>query len=182
MFNLNPCNYDFAWWQHLLMLLGAGILGYLLGNRSSEISDLEGRLAGISGDLDDCLSSKKQSPLMATKSFVAEAQVVNTPVAAVASAVVATVVAEDPNKTDDLKVVEGIGPKIEELFYKAGIKTWKKLSETSVDVMQKILDDAGPRYRVHDPATWAEQSKLADEAKWEQLKTMQDELNKGKRV
>ncbi len=100
---------------------------------------------------------------------------------AVAAAVATTIMFADKKwKTDDLKIVEGVGPKIEELFHKAGIKTWKALSETSVDRMREILDAAGPNYNIHDPSTWAQQAGLADQGKWDELKKWQDELNAGK--
>ena len=83
-------------------------------------------------------------------------------------------------KTDDLKIVEGIGPKIEELLHHADIKTWKALSETSVDRLKEILDAAGPNYQIHDPGTWAQQAALADQGKWDELKKWQDELDAGK--
>ena len=83
-------------------------------------------------------------------------------------------------KENDLKIIEGIGPKIEELFKTSGILTWKSLSETSVDRCNEILDKAGDRFRIHDPGTWPRQSKLAYEGKWEELKKWQDSLDKGK--
>lgn len=83
-------------------------------------------------------------------------------------------------KADDLKIVEGIGPKIEELLHKAGIKTWKALSETSADRIKEILDAAGPSFQIHDPSTWAQQAGLADQGKWDELKKWQDELDAGK--
>lgn len=83
-------------------------------------------------------------------------------------------------KTDDLKIVEGIGPKIEELLHKAGIKTWQKLSETSADRLKEILDAAGPNFQIHDPSTWPKQAGLAAAGKWEELKKWQDELSGGK--
>lgn len=83
-------------------------------------------------------------------------------------------------KWDDLKIVEGIGPKIEELLHKAGIKTWKSLAETAVDKIKEILDAAGPNYQIHDPGTWPKQAELADQGKWDELKKWQDELDAGK--
>ncbi len=83
-------------------------------------------------------------------------------------------------KENDLKIIEGIGPKIEELFKTSGILTWKSLSETSVDRCNEILNKAGDRFRIHDPGTWPRQSKLAYEGKWEALKKWQDSLDKGK--
>ena len=81
---------------------------------------------------------------------------------------------------DDLKMIEGIGPKIEGLLNEAGISTWKDLAEASEEKVQAILDEAGPRYRMHQPATWAAQARLADEGKWETLEKYQDWLDGGK--
>ena len=81
---------------------------------------------------------------------------------------------------DDLTVVEGIGPKIQELLHQNGIKTWHGLSETSVSRLQEILHSAGERYRIHDPSTWAKQAGMAHEGKWDLLKEYQDFLDGGK--
>ncbi|MBL7806303.1 MAG: hypothetical protein JNN28_00715, partial [Saprospiraceae bacterium] len=83
-------------------------------------------------------------------------------------------------KWDDLKIVEGIGPKIEELLHNAGIKTWEALAATAVDRIKEILDAAGPSYQIHDPGTWPQQAGLAAEGKWDELKKWQDELDAGK--
>ncbi|MEL6358065.1 MAG: helix-hairpin-helix domain-containing protein [Bacteroidota bacterium] len=81
---------------------------------------------------------------------------------------------------NDLKVVEGIGPKIEGLFKAAGINTWSELAETSVERMQEILTAAGDRYRLANPGTWAQQARLAAEGKWDELSRLQDQLKGGK--
>ncbi len=83
-------------------------------------------------------------------------------------------------KQDDLKVVEGIGVKIEELFHKFGIKTWKQLGETSVDKCQEVLDSGGERFKMHKPTTWPKQAQMAYEGKWTELVKWQDELDGGK--
>ena len=83
-------------------------------------------------------------------------------------------------KQDDLKVVEGIGPKIEGLFHDAGIMTWRQLSQTEPARLKEILDAAGPRYQMHNPATWPTQSGLAADNKWAELKTMTDNLDAGR--
>lgn len=81
---------------------------------------------------------------------------------------------------DDLKAVEGIGPKIEELLHNAGIKTWQQLSECSVERIQEILTAAGPRYQLADPGTWPQQARLAAEGKWDELQALQDSLTGGR--
>lgn len=83
-------------------------------------------------------------------------------------------------RQDDLKLVEGIGSKIEKLFHNAGIKTWKQLSETSVEKCQEILHRGGRKFHIHDPSTWPQQTKLMCEGKWQELKKWQDELDGGR--
>ena len=83
-------------------------------------------------------------------------------------------------KQDDLKLVEGIGPKIEGMFKDHGIKTWKELSEASLEACQKILDTGGTRYKIHDPASWPLQAKMCYEGKWTELVKWQDEHKHGK--
>jgi predicted flap endonuclease-1-like 5' DNA nuclease len=81
---------------------------------------------------------------------------------------------------DDLTKIEGIGPKIAALLKADGIETFDKLSKTKAIAVKAILDKAGNRYAVHNPATWADQAKLAAKGDWAGLKKMQDELNGGK--
>jgi len=82
-------------------------------------------------------------------------------------------------KLDDLKAMEGIGPKIADLLSKEGINTWKELSKTAVNDLQKILDKAGKRYQLADPATWPKQAALADEGRFDELSDYQDMLQGG---
>lgn len=81
---------------------------------------------------------------------------------------------------DKLTKLEGIGPKIEGILKAAGIKTFATLVETSVETIQGLLDEAGPRYRMHNPTTWPKQAKMAAEGKWDELKEYQDYLDGGK--
>lgn len=121
------------------------------------------------------------------------AEVAEAPVAEVAEAPVAETNAEvaEPKKAaapkkekgpklDDLKIIEGVGPKIETLLKDAGIHTWAELAETSVDRLKEILDAAGPRYQIHDPSTWAAQAKFAAEGKFDELKEYQEVLMGGR--
>ncbi len=223
--HFNPLALTDAWWQHLLMLAVAAILGFIIGYRSrrSKIEALEAEYNGIDSDLDDCLKSKKNlsadvsAHVAAMNSFVAPvvtaptvvAPVVAAPVVEVAAPIVAAIapVVEVPEvaapiveaiapvvevaapvvaaivppaKPDDLKIVEGIGPKIEQLLHEAGILTFAQLADTDPDHIKTILDAAGPRFQMHVPTTWPNQSALARDGKWDELKTLQDELNKGR--
>ncbi|WP_299876198.1 hypothetical protein [uncultured Cocleimonas sp.] len=83
------------------------------------------------------------------------------------------------NGQDDFTIVEGVGPKINDLIHAADIHYYAALATTSVDDIQKILDDAGPRYKLAKPGTWPDQAKMAAENRWDALKKWQDELDGG---
>jgi predicted flap endonuclease-1-like 5' DNA nuclease len=84
-----------------------------------------------------------------------------------------------PGKRDDLKVVEGIGPKIESILNKAGITTFDQLAQSTPERLYEILHDAN--LRLADPTTWPEQARLADGDNWDMLKALQDRLQAGRR-
>ncbi len=106
------------------------------------------------------------------------ADVVTTPVAKKSASI--TLPSGKKVKQDDLKLVEGIGPKIEELMHAAGITTWAELAAAPIEKLEEILDEAGPRFRIHDPATWGKQAAMADAGQWAELETYQDELKGGR--
>ncbi len=81
---------------------------------------------------------------------------------------------------DNLQIVEGVGPKIEGLLKDAGIKTWGALAASKVDALQAVLNDAGSRYKMHNPKSWPEQAQLANEGKWEELIKYQKFLDSGR--
>lgn len=81
---------------------------------------------------------------------------------------------------DDLRVIEGIGPKIAALLAGQGIATFQALAETSVARLNEILTQARLR-QIADPGAWAEQAKLAAGEKWEELKQLQGQLKGGRR-
>ncbi len=83
-------------------------------------------------------------------------------------------------KPDDLKIVEGVGPKIEELLKAGGITTLEIMGDTSADRIKEILNEAGSRYQMHDPSTWPAQAKIAAAGDWDALKEYQDRLQGGR--
>lgn len=86
----------------------------------------------------------------------------------------------DDSVKDDLTKVEGIGPKIKGLLNDESIWSFKQLSETAVSRLEKILEQAGPRYRVHSPKTWPKQALMAHENRWDELKEWQDNHKGGR--
>jgi len=83
---------------------------------------------------------------------------------------------------DDLKVIEGIGPKIEALLKAAGIATWAALADSHADRLQEILDTGGDRFRIADPTSWPDQASLAAEGRWKDLDEYQDILLGGRQA
>jgi len=82
-------------------------------------------------------------------------------------------------KADDLKKIEGIGPKSSEALVAAGIDSFKKLAEATPEEITAILVEASSNLAHLVPTTWPKQAKLAAEGKWEELKKWQDELDGG---
>lgn len=87
----------------------------------------------------------------------------------------------DP-KLEDLKIVEGIGPKIEEILKNAGVQNLVELSEMEPDHIREILLAAGDRFKMFDPTTWPAQARLAKNGNWELLAEYQEQLKGGREV
>ena len=81
---------------------------------------------------------------------------------------------------DDLKLIEGIGPKIEEMLNEGGLTTFASVADAPTERIQAILDEGGPRYRVHDPSSWAQQARLAADGKMDELQDLKDRLSGGR--
>jgi hypothetical protein len=81
---------------------------------------------------------------------------------------------------DDLKLIEGIGPKIANLLQMSGISTFAQLAETEPAHLERILNDSG--LHIADPSTWPDQARLAAAHNWEALAQLQKDLKGGRRV
>ncbi len=79
-------------------------------------------------------------------------------------------------KGDDLKKIEGIGPKIAETLAEAGISTFAELAKTDAAKIAEIIADVRGN---HVTDTWPKQAKLAADGKWDELKELQDKLDGG---
>ncbi|WP_282031146.1 50S ribosomal protein L21 [Winogradskyella eximia] len=78
---------------------------------------------------------------------------------------------------DDLKKVEGIGPKIASTLVEAGIATFSDLAKATPEAISEIIADVRGN---HVTDTWPAQAQLAADGKWDELKKWQDELDGGK--
>lgn len=84
-----------------------------------------------------------------------------------------------PAAADDLKRIEGVGPKIATVLNDNGIATYAALAETEPARLKEVLDQAG--INLADPSTWPEQAKLAAAGQWAELEAMQDNLKGGRK-
>jgi len=80
-------------------------------------------------------------------------------------------------KADDLKKIEGIGPKIAETLVAAGIASYADLAKADSAKISEIIADVRGN---HVTETWPAQAQLAADGKWDELKKWQDELDGGK--
>ena len=80
-------------------------------------------------------------------------------------------------KADDLKKIEGIGPKIAETLVAAGIVTFADLAKAKPAKISEIIADVRGN---HVTDTWPQQAKLAADGKWDELTILQDKLDGGK--
>ena len=161
-------------------------LGYLLGKllNGNNHDDCNDRITILENNIIECQKAKarldtkvkslKLSDTNGASSFASQS--VRIPF----DGATAKVVFGKTIKENDLTIVEGVGPKIQELFHNHFIKTWKALSECPVDKCQQVLNSGGEHFAIHNPRTWPEQAKMAYEGQWDALLKWQDELDGGK--
>jgi len=178
-----------------LWMLGAFLIGWIFWRMwyknkcQNEISAWRTKYDSLKNKKDDTTMKVKKvaAPGIAnipSNNFVDGVAKIEEPVVKATPPKVETPVKVAPVKVDaikdDLTKVEGIGPKIKGLLNDDDIWSFKQLSETAVSRIEKILTDAGPRYKMHSPKTWPEQSKMAHEGKWDELKVWQSNHKGGR--
>ncbi|WP_405609809.1 50S ribosomal protein L21 [Polaribacter sp. Asnod1-A03] len=82
-------------------------------------------------------------------------------------------------KADDLKKIEGAGPKAAEALVSAGLDTFAKVAKADATKLSEILTEASSRLSHIVTTTWPKQAGLAAEGKWDELKELQDRLDGG---
>jgi len=69
-------------------------------------------------------------------------------------------------KADDLKKIEGIGPKIAQTLNENGIVTFEDLSKADPKQIAEFIKDVRGN---HVPDTWPKQARLAADGKWDEF-------------
>lgn len=174
LLQLNPFNKPVAISEMLILLIAAAFIGWLVARliANGRIRVLREAIDERKTELTDCRSQKVE--VISNQPLVGKASKTVYPIE------VPQVQKDSFTKADDLKLVEGIGPKIEELINKEGIYTYEQLANTSPIRISHILKNAGPRFQMHDPTSWPKQALLAKEGKWDELQTLKDKLISGK--
>lgn len=82
-------------------------------------------------------------------------------------------------RKQNLTIIEGIWPKLEELLNINWIYSYKDLANSDILKIKNILKSAGKRYlMLHNPETWWKQALLADKENFKELKNYQNKLVK----
>jgi large subunit ribosomal protein L21 len=84
-------------------------------------------------------------------------------------------------RRDDLRRIEGIGPKVSSVLVEAGITTFSQLAASPVEQLKDILA-AGGFGALVDPSSWPEQAGLAETGDWDAFQKLKDELVGGRRI
>lgn len=79
----------------------------------------------------------------------------------------------DDSQVDDLKKLEGIGPRIEKLLNDAGIKSYAKLATMDRNHLKELLEQGGSEFSMNEPKSWPYQAELAAKENWSRLKEYQ---------
>jgi predicted flap endonuclease-1-like 5' DNA nuclease len=182
-----PC-----WLIPLLVGVICAILGYLLGRllgggkdtaNTENLDVYKNRIAKLEADLEACKANKK-STFSAGNSSGEVSSATKLAATGAASGIfdkaAAKAVLGKNIKQDDLTIVEGIGPKIKELFHNHEVTTWAGLAGCSVEKCKDVLKSGGKRFEMHKPGSWPEQAKMAASGQWQDLKDLQDKLDRGK--
>ncbi|MEO1486761.1 MAG: hypothetical protein AAFU57_13510 [Bacteroidota bacterium] len=97
------------------------------------------------------VSKAKAKAASTTQKVAAKVEPVAKKVKAVEKKVVETV-------KDDLKLIHGIGPKLETIFNQNGIVTYAQLAKASEATMRSILEKAGPVFKNANFADWIKEA------------------------
>jgi predicted flap endonuclease-1-like 5' DNA nuclease len=165
------------WW-----LVAGLLLGWLLSWLFDKLFRRDGEAAGVRYRSEAEALNRRIAELT-SRLTEAEGRARNAGVAAAAAGGLAAAAAygfaPQKNGHDDLELIEGIGPKISGLLQQAGINTFAKLAASPAAAIQKILDAAGPNFRLANPESWARQAALCVKGDWAALRKLQDELIAG---
>ncbi|WP_179344477.1 50S ribosomal protein L21 [Winogradskyella ursingii] len=122
--------------------------------------------------------AEKAAPKKETKKSESKAEAVATEKAAPKAKPAA---GKAKGKADDLKKIEGVGPKAAEAMVNAGLDTFAKVAKAKPEAIEAILAEASSRLAHLVANTWPQQAQLAADGKWDELKELQENLDGGRK-
>ena len=84
------------------------------------------------------------------------------------------------SEAEDLKKIEGIGPKVEEALIKAGVNSFAQIAKSTPEELMTLISMSEGNFNAVDTTSWPEQAQLAKAGKWDELKELQDRLVGGR--
>jgi predicted flap endonuclease-1-like 5' DNA nuclease len=156
---LNPLSPSVAITEMVIILLVASLIGYFIGRwiTKGRLKKLQQVLEAKESELNEC--KDRQVVISSGKSPAPHPA--------------------DENG-DDLKKIEGIGPKIEKVLNTNGVFRFEQLANTSPELILEWLKQAGPQFQIHQPGSWPDQAALARDNRWEELEVLQEKLTGGR--
>ena len=138
MFEMNPLNLPDAQLQHVIMLLVAGLLGFIIGyvSRQSAIRQLEGELVSTERAVDDCYRTK----VVVNADDDEETTVLNRIRARAAELNFNRIGLASATGADDLKVIVGVGPFLEKKLHAIGIYTFRQIANFTSEDIEQVND------------------------------------------
>ncbi|GAB3787244.1 hypothetical protein GCM10028818_51880 [Spirosoma horti] len=139
MFDMNPLNLPDAQLQQMIMLIVAGVLGFIIGyvSRQQTIHQLEADLASTERAVEDCY----QKPAVLVSDTDDEETIVLNRIRARANEIDLTRIGfVAPAHADDLKVIVGIGPFLEKKLHALGIYTFRQIANFNAEDIDQIND------------------------------------------
>lgn len=85
-------------------------------------------------------------------------------------------------REDDLKMIEGIGPRVENILKANGIYSFVDLAAAPVAHLKSLLAEKSAIGQFHEPQTWPQQSLLAAQGRWVDLEALKEDLHGGRIV
>ncbi|MEP7320723.1 MAG: hypothetical protein ABI761_02350 [Saprospiraceae bacterium] len=186
---------DLPWWAVALSWLLPALLGYfwamMIWSRykskskkaEQELSSASRRIVNLENEINECRKvydkvNKEKEKLLAERISPVNPAVAISKASTPETITMTSEILHQTKsvfgyaiKRNDLKIIDGIDPKIEKILIDHGISDWSKLETVDVNQLNTILRSAG--YTNINPQSWPFQSSLARQEKWEELKTFQ---------
>ncbi len=138
---------------------------------TNTIEDVKEKIEDYTEDIIDDVKEKVEDVIGTKKTVAKKAKAKKTTakktvakkpaVKKVAKKVAKKVVVMKSKAKNDLKVIKGIGPKLEEALNSVGITAYEQLAKTTIKDLTKVLSDAGINTKIYDLSGWKAQAKLA---------------------